>query len=185
MFSNECGKFMKNYKQTTYETCLACCLFQQTNKNVTRKKELECINHSMKLCKDDFVFGHLDYFNKNYNLKFRRIIDNVYFYNWLKRKQLIRNNLVRINKINLMLINHLLNTGERPILYVDAYYLFSLIHYPHFITIVAKLKNKYKIFDTWDGKEKIIDAKTLSRSIQSLRNHLKFCPQILIIFRDK
>lgn len=82
-------------------------------------------------------------------------------------------------KIDLNLVNQFLD--KKPILYIDAYYLFKVYHYSHFITVLDKVFNKYKIFDTWDGKEKLIESKTLSKSISSLRNHIKLCPQMIII----
>ena len=84
-----------------------------------------------------------------------------------------------VRKIDLNLVNQLLD--KKPILYIDAYYLFKVYHYPHFITVLDKIGNKYNIFDTWDGREKLIDGKVLAKLIFSLRNHIKLCPQVLII----
>jgi hypothetical protein len=44
---------------------------------------------------------------------------------------------------------------------------------------MKKLKNGYKIFDPWDGKIKDINSAVLSKGIISLRNLLKFCPQLI------
>ena len=60
--------FFMPYKQTTYETCLACCLLNASTKKVNKKLELECINHSMNYSKDDFVSGHTDFVEKKFNV---------------------------------------------------------------------------------------------------------------------
>ncbi|RMG82926.1 MAG: hypothetical protein D6707_01955, partial [Bacteroidetes bacterium] len=86
-------------------------------------------------------------------------------------------NLIQ-EKINLKLINKLIKISP-VIVYVDSYYLWKVSHYPHFIIVVEKSKNGYKIFDSWDGKIKQVNSNVLSKAIISLRNLLKFCPQLI------
>jgi hypothetical protein len=86
-------------------------------------------------------------------------------------------NLIQ-DKINLRLVDKLIEVSP-VIVYVDSYYLWKVSHYPHFIIVIEKTKDSYKIFDSWDGKIKDISSKILSRSIVSLRNKLKFCPQVI------
>lgn len=171
------------YTQTTYETCLACCLFQAVDRikpiRITDKLELDCINHSMKFSKDDFVIGHLDFIAKKFNFSIERIVNNKPFYNYIQKIKSSSKIKTRVEKINLSFIDKVLD--KQPILYIDSYYLFKVTHYPHFITVLDKIGTKYKIFDTWDGKEKLISGKILSQAISSLRNHLRFCPQVLIV----
>ncbi len=175
---------IQKYTQSTYETCLACCLLQAVDKiiptKITQKIELEVINHSFRFSKDDFVIGHLDYIAKKFNTNIFRIVDNRPFLNHItkiKTSVKIKN---KVRKINLKLIDSVLEENQ-PIVYIDAYFLFGVYHAPHFITVLEKKNSQYKIFDTWDGKVKMIDSKTLSKAISSLRNHLKFCPQLIII----
>jgi len=175
---------IQKYTQSTYETCLACCLLQAVDKvksiKITQKLELDCINHSFKFSKDDFVIGHLDFIAKKYNkVNIKRIVNNKPFYNYIKKIKSSSTINTEIRKINLKLINQLLD--KKPILYIDSYYLFKIHHYPHFITMLEKIGTRYKIFDTWDGEVKLIESKIIAKSIFSLRNHLKFCPQILIV----
>ena len=72
-----------------------------------------------------------------------------------------------------------------PILYLDAYYLFKKSHYPHFVTILGKERKgkelRYRIYDPWDGREKLIKSKILSKSISSLRNYLKMVPEMILV----
>lgn len=164
----------QKYTQTTYETCLSCSLLNQITK-FDEKEELDLIIHSMKFSRDDFVLGHLNFIDKNYGISFLRIVDNDFFANYLEK---IGAKNLEVKKINLNLIDKLLNENEL-IIYLDAYYLYVIVHYPHFITILKDLSDKYLVFDTWDGKEKIISKKIISKAISSLRNHLKFVPQIL------
>ncbi len=175
---------VKRYTQTTYETCLACSLLQAVNKTnpitIDQKTELEVINHSLRFSKDDFVSGHLDFIVKRFNVKIRRIVDNKLFLNYINKVKTSDKIKNEVAKVNLNLIDDLLKEVQ-PIVYIDAYLLFGVYHAPHFITILEKVNDKYKIFDTWDGIEKLIEAETLSKAISSLRDYLKFAPQVIVI----
>jgi hypothetical protein len=177
----------KYYTQTTYETCLACCLLFLVSKikkiKINPKIELACIIHSLKFSKDDFGIGHFDFILKKFNVHITRIIDNKSYFYKLKRKYKISNLKTENKKINLVLLDKYLE--KCPILYLDAYYLFQAIHYPHFVVVLEKEKNgeelKYKIYDPWDGREKFISSKILSKAISSLRNHFKMIPEIILV----
>ncbi len=75
--------------QSTYEGCLACCILQAVkrikNIKISKKFELNCLIHSLKFSKHDFVIGHLDFIAKNFNVKIRRIVDNKKFYYYVKK----------------------------------------------------------------------------------------------------
>ena len=174
---------IKHYTQSTYETCLACCLFQAVNRfkklRISKQLELDCINHSLNNSKEDFVIGHLDFIVKKYNVSVKRIVDNKAYFDYLKKTKSLKPIKTEVHRIDLNLINNLLH--KKPILYIDAYYLFKVYHYPHFITILDKIGDDYKVFDTWDGKEKKVTKYTLAKSISSLRNHIKLCPQVILL----
>lgn len=146
------------YKQTTYETCLACCLLSGAGIRITKKLELETITHSMKFSKHDFVGGHLD-FMKIFPVKLRKIIRD----------------------IDLTLVDELIE--KRPIVYVDSYCLFGKPHLPHFITVLEKKRNGYVIYDPWDGKKKLLSEKKLSNGISLLKNYIKLKSHIIVIER--
>ncbi len=174
---------IKEYTQTTYETCLAVSLLQAVGK-INKKLELDCIIHSLKFSKDDFVVGHIDFIQNNFSVKITRLVDNKLFYNYLKDIKATDLIETKIVKIDLELIDNLLK-NNKPILYLDSYCLFKITHSPHFVTVIDKIGNSYKIFDPWDGKFKEISSKIVLEGIESLRNHLKFCPQILLIADKK
>jgi hypothetical protein len=173
---------MKN-AQLTCEGCSAFCLLKSIEKlksiKFSKRLELDCLFYSLKFSKYDFVIGHLDFIVKRFDVNIIRIVDNKKFYNYVKKIKSSSKIKTEVKKINLKLINKFLN--KHPILYIDSYYLFKVCHYPHFITILEKIGNKYKIFDPWEGKEKLIKSKVLAKSISSLRNHIKFCPQMIIL----
>lgn len=171
------------YTQSTYETCLACCLLQAVDRintvKISQKLELECITYSLTYSKDDFVIGHLEFIAKNYNVAITRMVDYRSFYNYLSKMHSSPNIHNAVQKIDLHVVDQCID--KKPIVYVDAYYLFNVYHYPHFITILRKSGNKYTIFDTWDGKEKVIESQVLAKSISSLRSHIRFSPQLIIV----
>src|SRR3989344_4863257 len=164
---------IQKYTQTTYETCLAVCLLQAVNRikgiKLTQRLELNCLIHSLKFSKDDFVIGHLDFISKKFNVNIERIFDNQYFFSYLKKLKSVPNTKMFVNKICLSLLNNILK--KQPILLVDSFYFNKVYHYPHWITILNKIGTRYKIYDTWGGKEKTIEGKVLAKAIYSLRNH--------------
>jgi len=87
----------------------------------------------------------------------------------------------KVEKITLELIDE--NINNFPIINIDAFLMFKVYHYPHFITILSKEKkgNKelYKVYDTWDGKIKEMQKEELQKAIDSFRNYLKMCPQMI------
>lgn len=172
------------YKQTTYETCLACNLLINANRvkpiKITKNLELQILNHSLDFSKENFTIGHLDYVAKRLGLKIDWFVDNRHFYNLIKKLKMHKNIHVKPRKIDLKFLDTLLKTFP-VILYLDSYSLFKVYHYPHFVTILEKKNNKYKISDTWYGKRKVIDSKVISEGIILLRNHLKFSPQLIQI----
>ncbi|RMD67494.1 hypothetical protein D6817_01470 [Candidatus Pacearchaeota archaeon] len=173
---------LQKYTQTTYESCLACCLLQAVARvkplKISKKLELACLLHSLKFSKHDFVIGHVDFIVKKFNVRVTRIVGSKRLFDHLKRKR-SRNLSTKRKRIDLSLINKFLD--KQPIVEMDVYHLYRTYHYPHFITILGKTGNKYKIFDTWDGKEKFVRSKTLANSISSLKNRLKLSPQMIIV----
>ncbi|HLC73390.1 MAG TPA: hypothetical protein VJH20_02015, partial [Candidatus Nanoarchaeia archaeon] len=166
---------VQNYTQTTYETCFAVSLLQAVNRikpiKISQKLELDCIIHSLKFSKYDFVIGHMDFISRKFNVNIERFFDNKYFFNYVRKLKSVPNTKMCVNKIGLNLINKILD--RQPILLVDSFYFNKVYHYPHWITLLDKIGSKYRIFDTWEGKEKIINSRILAKAVSSLRNHLK------------
>jgi len=174
---------MKRYTQTTYESCLACCLLQAVDRvkpiEINQKLELDCVNHSMKFSKEDFVIGHLDFIAKQYNIPFKRIVDNKQVHNYLKTLKFSKKIKTEVKKIDIKLIDKYID--KQPIIAIDFYYLLKAFpyHYPHFITVLGKKGDKYHIFDTWQGKERYIDREMLAEALYSLRDYILFSPEMI------
>lgn len=174
---------IQKYTQTTYETCLACCLLQAVDRikplKISQKLELDCLNHSLMFTRDDFTIGHLDFIAKKFKVNIRRIVDNKPFLMYVKKLKSSPFITTEVQKIGLKLLNKLID--KKPIIYIDAYYLFGMYHCPHFVTVLDHVGETYKIFDTWSGREILVEGKKLRKSISSIRNSMKLCPQVIII----
>ena len=168
---------MENYAQSTFETCLAVDLLQLTGKKISKKEELKTINYALNFSKDNFTIGHLDFIAKNYDLKLDFYVDNKWFLNFINKFKFSDKIKVIHKKIDLKLIDKQIKISP-VIVYVDSFALWKITHAPHFIIVIKKDQN-YQIYDPWDGKIKEITSNTLSKGIISLRNLLKYCPQMI------
>lgn len=170
-------------KQSTVESCLACCLLEAVQRlkgvKATRKAERDCLYYALEFTRDDFVAGHCDYVARKYGISCRRIIENKRYHTYLKRIKQSNNTTIEVQNINLKTIDGLL--PQKPIVLIDRYNLFKVFHYPHWITVHRKTRNVYEIYDVWDGKRKKIPAALLAKSISSLRNQVKMSPQMVIM----
>ncbi len=164
------------YTQTTYETCLACCLLSSATKKVTKKLELDCILHSMNYSKDDFVSGHTDFIKKKFGFGVTRYVGFPAFARYLRRKKL---GSVEIANITLPFVDSLIS--KQPILLIDTKVLAAPIHYPHYVIVRKKKKINYEIYDPWDGKIKTVSAKKLRDGIRLLQKQLLMSPQLLVV----
>jgi len=163
---------MKPIKQTTYETCLACCLLMLTGKS--GKDQIEIWKHGWEF---NYLIGQLNFFGNKYNKKITTYIENKYYFNKLKKQSGKNINIVN-SKINLKLIDELLKTGQ-VIVYLDCYYLYHIVHAPHFVVAAKRIKDKMEIIDSNDSKIKMIPIRDLNKGIISLRNHLKYSPVLI------
>ncbi len=169
---------IQNYAQTTFETCLAVNLLQLTGEKISKEEELRLINHAMNFSKDNFTIGHLDYIAKNYNLELEFYVDNSWFFNFINKFRFSEKIKVFHKKIDLNLIDSQIEISP-VIVYLDSFVLWKITHAPHFIIVIQRIKDNYKIYDPWDGKIKEISKTSLSRGIINLRNLLKYCPQLI------
>ncbi|SRR3989344_3593399 len=169
---------IQKYEQSTFETCLAVDLLNLVGTEISKKIEREVIDYALDFSKDNFTIGHLDFVAQKFNVDLDFYVDNKPFFNFIKKfKFSDRVNLLQ-ERIDLKLIDRLMKISP-VIVYLDSYYLWKVSHYPHFVIVIEKSKNGYKIFDPWDGKIKQINGTILSKAIINLRNLLKFCPQLI------
>lgn len=169
---------IKPLKQSTYETCLTCCLLMLAGKS--RKDEIEIWKHGWKF---NYLIGQINFVSSKYNKKVTAYIENKYYFNELKNQG--GKNVRLINsKINLKLINKLLEEGSVGV-YCDAYYPFAAhsgyVHAPHFIVCLSRDGDFMELADPWDGQIKKWPVKEINKAIISLRNHLKYSPVLITI----
>lgn len=167
---------MKVIKQSTYETCLACCLLMVTNSPT--KEEIEIWKHGWKF---NYLIGQLNYAAKKYNKKIAAYIESS---RYLKNLQKINAGNVELvkKKINLDFLLQLLEK-EKVVVYLDSYYPYQpgYAHAPHFVVALRRIGNFIEVADPWDGKIHKFPLKLLKKAIDSLRDHLKYSPVLLTV----
>lgn len=163
---------MKVMRQSTYETCLACCLLMMVGK--TKKDEIEIWRHGWKF---NYLIGQLNYVASKYGKKFKVYVENKHYFNQLQKQKSKSVKLVN-KKIDARLLSELLK-DSKVIIYLDNYYLQKIIHTPHFILAIGKSKEKIELADPYDGKLKKMPTKTIIRAIISLRNYLRYSPPLI------
>ena len=163
-----------NYKQTTYESCLSVALMQLLGIKPSRSKEINIWKSGWDF---NFLIGQVNYVSNKYDKKITICVENPLYLNDLKKQNSSYVSLIH-KRIDSKLINSLLRYGKF-IIYLDNYYIQKVTHAPHFILIQKENKNDYLISDPWDGKQKLINKKTIHKAVSSLRNHLKFSPIII------
>lgn len=169
---------MKIIKQSTYETCLSCCLLMMAGK--TRKDEIEIWKHGWKF---NYLIGQLNYIARKYGKRIEAYVENKYYLSQLQKQKC--NSIKLLNKkINTKLLIKLLEKGK-VIVYIDCYYLQKVLHAPHFVVAVRQVKDDIEIADPFDGEIKRIPIRVVNRAISSLRNHLKYSPVLITIIADE
>ncbi|HBE90922.1 MAG: hypothetical protein A3E37_00520 [Candidatus Andersenbacteria bacterium RIFCSPHIGHO2_12_FULL_46_9] len=163
---------MEIIKQSTYETCLACCLLMMADKK--EEDEIEIWKHGWKF---NYLIGQLNYVAREYEKEIGAYVENEYYFKELQKQ---RGKRVRLTnkKIDTNLISRLLQDGK-VIVYLDCYYLQKVVHAPHFVMAVKQEKEFIEIADPFDGKLKKINEGIISKAIDSLRNHLKYSPILI------
>lgn len=169
---------MEPIKQSTYETCLSCCLLMLAGSD--NKDEIEIWQHGWKF---NYLMGQLDCFADKYGKKIKAYIENGYYYNQLRSEK--SDNVELINEeINIGLLGNLLKEGM-VILYLDIYFLQYIVHGPHFVVATKITGDNLEIIDPADGQIKIISLDDIEKAIGSLRNHLKYSPVLITLSLEK
>ena len=165
---------MKIIKQSTYETCLACCLLMMVG--TIKKDEIEIWKHGWKC---NYLMGQLNYVADKHNKIFKVYVENEYYFNQLKKQK--NKNIQLVNKkIDIKFLSHLLQEGN-AIVYLDNYYQLKFLHTPHFVIASKRIENNIEIVDPYDGVVKNVSAKTIGKAIINLRNHLGYSPVLIIL----
>ncbi len=158
---------MKVIKQSTYETCLSCCLLMMSGRD--NKDEVEIWKRGWKF---NYLIGQLNYVASKYDRQIKAYIENKYYFNQLQKQKSSGIKLLN-KKIDTKLLSKLLEK-DKVILYLDNYYLQGILHAPHFVVAIKQMDNRLEVADPYDGKIKMIPIKVISKAIVSLRNHLKY-----------
>jgi hypothetical protein len=159
-------------KQSTYETCLACCLLMAVDG--PQKDEIEVWKHGWKF---NYLIGQLNYVAEKYGKKFEVYVENKYYFNQLLQQK--NKNIILLNKkIEGRLLNKFLEEGD-AIVYIDNYYLQKILHTPHFVIAKKRVGGAIEIVDPFDGRKKRIPVAVVNKAITSLRNHLKYSPILI------
>ena len=167
--------FKYNYKQTTYETCLAVNLMLIAALKPNRSKELKIWQAGWDF---NFLTGQANYVAKNFDKKFQIYIENSFYFSTLFNKVYTDIKLECL-KIEEKLINELIKS-QPLILYIDNYIIQQIVHAPHFIILIKMEGNKvFEIFDPWDGEIKLISKEVILKAIRSLRTHLRYSPVLI------
>jgi hypothetical protein len=169
---------LQEYSQQIGQGCLAVCLLQLTKTRITKNKEWEVLEYAFKFSKDNFAIGHLDYVAKKYDIKLNNYWDNKEYSKYLTKMKISKNISINHKKIDLNLVNKLIKKSP-IILQIDSYAFWKITHVSHFVIILEKNKDGYKVFDPWFGKTFQKSTEQVSKGIKSLRNLLKFYPQII------
>jgi len=169
---------MKIIKQSTYETCLPCCLLMVAGK--TSKDEIEIWKHGWRF---NYLVGQLNYVANKYKKEITAYVENRYYFNQLQKQKGVGVKLIN-KKIDAKLLGKLLEDGK-AIVYLDFYYLQKILHAPHFVVALNQDKNFIEIADSADGKLKKISKDVIKKGISSLRNHLKYSPVLITISEDR
>lgn len=169
---------MRRIKQSTYETCLSCCLLMAMDKSA--KDEIEIWKHGWKF---NYLIGQLNYVAKKYNKNITVYIEYKSYFNYLRKQK--QKGIELINKkIDLKLLYKLLET-QKVIIYLDGYYPYKpnsrYVHASHFVIALGKKGDFIEVSDPWDGKIKKWSINEVKKGIISLRNHLKYSPVLITI----
>ena len=175
------------YSQTLGEGCLAACFLMllRTYRGIEFNSSLEqdlCFD-GLKRCKEYYAVGIIQEISRRYKPRLSIYVDNRWFTNKLENQIREENVSFGQQKIHLSLIDNLLARNEMPIVYIDGYWTGKNYHTPHFI-IIGKKRKKYAIIDPWVGKTKYLSREQLAEAITSLRDHLKYCPLIIVFNSD-
>jgi len=159
---------MQPMKQSTYESCLSCCLLMLCGQS--QKDEINVWKHGWEF---NYLIGQLNFVTE----KFDQRIENEFYFNQLEKQ---KNNRVEFvnKKIDIVLIRELLESGP-VIVYLDCYYLQKILHAPHFVLAVKCDENTVTIIDPRDGLQKTMPVNILEDSITSLRSHLLYSPVLV------
>ena len=167
---------MKPYKQTSSQGCLAVCLLQSIDEEITQKKELELLLEGLRT-RSPYSIGVASAFVKHYAKDVMIYVDNVYYQSQLKNEyetehmRFIHSNVTMefLDKLNVPFI-----------VYLSTHTLLKTWDYsPHFVTIESMTDTFYTILEPWSGRRMKVGKKKVIESISELRSRVHYCPLVI------
>lgn len=173
------------YQQTTPLSCLPACLLMglqiKTGFSFYPEDEQQLLFNGLLFNREIYHIGILEEFSKRFKKTLKVWVDNKYFSESLKKLPISNDLKIHFHKIDLDLILGNLSNKRLMILYLDLFYLRNNLHSPHFVVVEKLIKDRLVVLDPWKGKRFYLKSKVLMKAIDSLRNHLGFCPILVEI----
>ncbi|MBI3413641.1 MAG: peptidase C39 family protein [Candidatus Aenigmarchaeota archaeon] len=166
------------YEQFTPEGCLPVCLLKAAGIRPGKEKEIKSLMHAFRLTKFDYALGNVDFFVKKYKKKVSMIVENESYADFLKKLSTGKNLVITSKKISKNVIDEHLLLGN-VIIYLDAFYVGSSVHVPHFVVITGRKRRVYIVLDPWDGKTKTMPPDKLLKGVDELKKRFYFTPKLI------
>jgi hypothetical protein len=166
------------YRQTTYESCLACALLHLCAIKSSPTKELEIWKQGWNF---NFLIGQINFMGSKYQQELTAIVENPAYCKSLQQQSNI-NITFKSKPIDINIIKAF-SIKAPLIVYVDSFYFAGSVHAPHFFTILQYQDNHFVVADSQDGKVKLVKPRLLQQSINSLRKRLLFSP--VLVYKTK
>jgi len=166
------------YAQSTCESCLAVCLLQLSRQPITRRRELDILSFALAFSKSSFTIGHLEWIARKVGTKCELFLEDNGYSDDIEK--IPHNPRIRVlkEKIDVGLLNRLI-TRKPAAVYVDSHAFWKTVHYPHFVLVLSRISQKYRVFDPWDGKTRVVTAQMLQHGLDGLRDRLGFGHQVI------
>jgi hypothetical protein len=172
---------IKNYRQSTCESCLASCLLQlrriEEGEDFSKYLEQKMLFYAFRFDRDDWVSGHLDFLYKNLGFRSVRFVHTKILFDRAKR---VKGNEVVQEKIDLKLIDSALDRSPVIVL-IDFFVLRRWCHTPHWILIYGKKGSRYEIYEPWEGKNVLVEKAKIRAGLSSLLLRLWMAPQMITL----
>jgi len=174
---------IQRYKQTTVESCLACCLLQASHiyagRHIRKGDEHRLLFYGLKFSRDDFVAGHLWLFEREFGLKTNRYVHNRRLYDFLKAG--MKTEMVQ-KKICIRFIDEVLKDSLAAIV-IDKFPLLGDFHYPHWILLLEKKGKGYVCYEPREGIVRNISERLLKEALISYLVRIWGAPQMITVSR--
>lgn len=167
---------MKPYQQTSSQSCLAVCLLQNIDVDITPEKELELLYEGLKTT-DPYAISVVSACVKKYGRRVQVFVDNNYYRNHLESAYGSADLTFVHAKIG---VTFLENLAPPYIVYINTHTLLGSWDYsPHFVTIESMTDKFFTILEPISGTRMKVSKVKLVNSALVLRDRLHYCPLVI------